>query len=626
MPSSIVNPKALEEAAALDAKFKKSGPVGPLHGIPVLLKDNVNTKDMPTTGGSKSLEGYVPPNDAFITKKLRDAGAIIIAKVNLHEFAVWGESVSSMLGQTLNPYDLTRTPGGSSGGTGAGLAANFGILGIGTDTVNSIRSPASANSIVGIRPTIGLVSRDGIIPYSFTQDAAGPMARTVTDATKMLNVLTGYDPGDQATAWSIGNIQKDYAKYLKKDGLKGKRIGILRSFFGTQPIHEEVNAVTNKAIEDCKKMGATLVELNTPDIDSGKIANDISVHLYDLRPDLDSYLGDPKANTPVKSLEQIIASGKYHPGIEKNIKEAMTLKHDASYYERLAKRTKLQDRVMAHHGRTEARRPHLPAPEAARRPRGRHPGRAQRKPRLRDGLPLHRGARRVHEAHRFGEDRRARRSGVLRAALDGGAADRDRLRLRAGHEESSPSRDDAEARRRDVTFFRKENRQTMDKSGYTLLPNRADNKCFGCGPANPQGLQMQFYTNGETVASWITVPPHLCGWSNLAHGGILFTALDEIMGRTMIYLLQRFILTKSMTIEYLKPVPHGREFKVEGRILEVRSEREAAAEGIITNDAGEICTRATGLWATFTPDSARKLGVADDETFRWFEQVIATKR
>jgi amidase len=342
-----VNPKALEEAAALDAKFRKSGPAGPLHGIPVLLKDNVNTKDMPTTGGSRSLEGYVPPRDAAITKKLRDAGAIVIAKANLHEFAVWGESVSSMLGQTLNPYDLTRTPGGSSGGTGAGLAANFGILGIGTDTVNSIRSPASANSIVGIHPTIGLVSRDGIIPYSFTQDAAGPMARTVTDAAKMLNVLTGYDPGDEATAWSLGHIEKDYAKYLKKDGLKGKRIGILRNFFGTQPIHEEVNAVTNKAIEDCRKLGATLVELNTPDLDSGKIAGDISVHLYDLRPDLDSYLGDPKANTPVKSLEQIIASGKYHPGIEKNIKEAMTLKHDASYYERLAKRTKLQDRIMA---------------------------------------------------------------------------------------------------------------------------------------------------------------------------------------------------------------------------------------------------------------------------------------
>lgn len=173
------------------------------------------------------------------------------------------------------------------------------------------------------------------------------MARTVTDATKMLNVLTGFDPGDLATAWSIGYIQKDYTKYLKKDGLKGKRIGVLRSFFGTQPIHEEVNAVANKAIEDCKKMGATMVELDTPDLDSGKIAGDISVHLYDLRPDLDSYLGDPKTKTPVKSLEQIIASGKFHPGIEKNIKEAMALKRDAGYYERLAKRTKLQDRVMA---------------------------------------------------------------------------------------------------------------------------------------------------------------------------------------------------------------------------------------------------------------------------------------
>jgi len=342
-----VNPGALKAAAALDAKFRKTGPAGPLHGIPVILKDNVNTKDMPTTGGSRSLEGYVPPTDAFIAKRLREAGAIPLAKANLHEFAVWGESVSSILGQTLNPYDLTRTPGGSSGGTGAALAANFGILGIGTDTVNSIRSPASACSLAGIRPTIGLVSRGGIMPYSLTQDAAGPMARTVADAAKMLNVLAGYDPGDPATAWSVGRIEKDYAKHIKKDGLKGKRIGILRSFFGTQTIHGEVNTVTNRAIEDCKKMGAVLVELDTPDLDSGRIVSEISVHLYDLRPDLDSYLGDPGAGTPVTSLGEIIASGKYHPGIEENIKEAMTLKRGASYHERLAKRTKLQDRVMA---------------------------------------------------------------------------------------------------------------------------------------------------------------------------------------------------------------------------------------------------------------------------------------
>jgi len=217
----FLNPRALEEAAALDEHFRRTGKfVGPLHGIPVLLKDNINTKDMPTTGGSLSLAGYTPVTDAAVTQKLRSAGAIILAKVNLHEFAIWGETVSSIQGQTLNPYDLTRTPGGSSGGTGAGVAANFAIAGIGTDTVNSIRSPASANSIVGIRPTLGLVSRAGIIPYSFTQDAAGPLARTVTDAAKMLNVLVGYDPNDPATAWSIGNFEEDYTKFLKANGVR----------------------------------------------------------------------------------------------------------------------------------------------------------------------------------------------------------------------------------------------------------------------------------------------------------------------------------------------------------------------------------------------------------------------
>lgn len=231
-----LNPKALDEAAALDEHLRKRAKfVGPLHGIPVLLKDNVNTRDMPTTGGSLSLANYTPATDAAITQKLRSAGAIILAKVNLHEFAIWGETVSSIGGQTLNPYDLTRTPGGSSGGTGAGVSANFAVAGIGTDTVNSIRSPASANCLVGIRPTLGLVSRAGVIPYSFTQDAAGPLARTVTDAAKMLNVLVGYDANDPATAWSVGHIEEDYSKFLKADGVKGKRIGVLRSFFGAAP-------------------------------------------------------------------------------------------------------------------------------------------------------------------------------------------------------------------------------------------------------------------------------------------------------------------------------------------------------------------------------------------------------
>jgi Asp-tRNA(Asn)/Glu-tRNA(Gln) amidotransferase A subunit family amidase len=275
---------------------------------------------------------------------LRSAGAIILAKVNLHEFAIWGETISSIQGQTLNPDDLTRTPGGSSGGTGAGVAANFAIAGIGTDTVNSIRSPASANSIVGIRPTLGLVSRAGIIPYSFTQDAAGPLARTVTDAAKMLNVLVGYDPNDPATAWSVGNTEKDYTKFLKANGVQGKRIGVLRSFFGTVPINDEVNTVANQAIEDLKKSGATIVELNTPDLDSGKITSDISVHLYEFKPAINAYLA--AGNAPIKSLDEIISSGKFSPNIKDSITKAQSLELDDSYRLRLQKRSELQQRVM----------------------------------------------------------------------------------------------------------------------------------------------------------------------------------------------------------------------------------------------------------------------------------------
>src|SRR5246500_3495073 len=341
----FLNPRALQEAAALDEHLRTTGKfVGPLHGIPVLLKDNVNTNDMPTTGGSLSLAGYTPATDAAITQKLRSAGAIILAKVNLHEFAIWGETVSSIQGQTLNPYDLTRTPGGSSGGTGVGVAANFAIAGIGTDTVNSIRSPASANSIVGIRPTLGLVSRAGIIPYSFTQDAAGPLARTVTDAATMLNVLVGYDPNDPATAWSVGNTEEDYTKFLKANGVQGKRIGVLRSFLGIAAINDEVNIIVSQAVEDLKRSGATVVELNTPDLDSGKLSSEISVHLYEFKPAINAYLA--AGNTPVKSLEEIISSGKFHPNIGDNITKAQGLEMDDSYRLRLQKRSELQQRVI----------------------------------------------------------------------------------------------------------------------------------------------------------------------------------------------------------------------------------------------------------------------------------------
>jgi Asp-tRNA(Asn)/Glu-tRNA(Gln) amidotransferase A subunit family amidase len=197
---------------------------------------------------------------------------------------------------------------------------------------------------VGIRPTLGLVSRAGIIPYSFTQDAAGPLARTVTDAAKMLNVLVGYDPNDPATAWSVGNTEEDYTKFLKVNGVQGKRIGVVRSFFGIAPVNDEVNSIANRAVEDLNRSGATVVELNTPDLDSGKLFSDISVHLYEFKPAINAYLA--AGNTPVKSLEEIISSGKFHPNIGDNITKAQRLEMDDSYRLRLQKRSELQQRVI----------------------------------------------------------------------------------------------------------------------------------------------------------------------------------------------------------------------------------------------------------------------------------------
>lgn len=342
----MINPNALKIADELDKQFKESGLTGSLHGIPVLLKDNINTSDMATTGGSLSLENFIPQEDAFITKKLKEAGAIILAKVNLHEFAVWGETISSILGQTLNPYDFTRTPGGSSGGTGAGIAANFGIIGIGTDTINSIRSPASACNLVGFRPTIGLVSRSGIIPYSLTQDTAGPIMRTVEDTAKVLDVIVGYDAADPATAWSIGHIPETYTKFLNKDGLRGKRIGILKSFFGEEKIHEEVNSIIYESLEVMKNNGALLISIEE-EINTDELVNEVSVHLYELKAHLNSYLEKLEPKAKVNSLTDIIASGKYHKGIEENIKLAETLDINTSEYnKRIAKREELKNLIM----------------------------------------------------------------------------------------------------------------------------------------------------------------------------------------------------------------------------------------------------------------------------------------
>src|ERR1700722_17976388 len=258
-----VNPRGLQQADAMDQEIKRTGKMKSLECIPIVLKDNFDTVDMPTTAGALTLKGAQPDKDAFAVKKLRDAGALILGKTNLQEFASGGISVSSLGGQVKNPYDLTRTPGGSSGGTGAAVAANFAAAGTGSDTGGSIRSPASANNLVGLRPTRGLISRDGIVPVSFTQDTIGPITRNVSDLARMLDVMAGYDPNDPVTSLSVGNIPKTYTAYLK-NGLKGARLGVVTNLFGKGPEYEPVNKVMEQAIEAMRKQGSVYVPLKDP--------------------------------------------------------------------------------------------------------------------------------------------------------------------------------------------------------------------------------------------------------------------------------------------------------------------------------------------------------------------------
>jgi amidase len=298
-----LNPKALDTARALDAERKAKGPRSLLHGIPIVLKDNYNTADLPTTGGSVLLEGSIPLEDAFVVKKLRAAGAIMLAKVNMSEFAS-GPARSSLGGQSLNPHDLTRTPSGSSGGTGVAIAAAYAQLGMGTDTGGSIRGPSTSNGIVGLKPTHGLLSRSGIIPLSLTFDTGGPMARSVTDVAIALGVMTGVDPADAATSKSQGKFESDYTKYLKADALKGARIGIGRDFLGADP---DVDWVVDASIEAMRKAGATVVDVRYP-----KWLLDAKQEMYNAirRPEFHAQIADYlKTLRPgyPKTLEEMIA-------------------------------------------------------------------------------------------------------------------------------------------------------------------------------------------------------------------------------------------------------------------------------------------------------------------------------
>ena len=344
------NPNALAEADRRDADYARSGPVGPLHCIPLVLKDNYGTADLPTTAGSAALAGAQPQADAFVVARLRKAGAIILAKSNMHEFALSGTTVSSLGGQTRNPYDLTRTPGGSSGGTGAAVAANLTVAGTGSDTVNSIRSPASANALVGIRPTKGLLSRAGIIPVSETQDAVGPIARTVADAARLLEVMAGYDPDDPSTAWSVGNTPVSYAPFLEHERMSGARIGLLETMLGSRPEHQEVNAVIAAAVVAMQKAGAIIVEVDDPALNAAKLITENDVQKYEFKALINAYLATIP-NAPVKSLADIIASGKFHkPSLESFFISAQAYQsgmEEPDYQVRLHRNARTRDKLIS---------------------------------------------------------------------------------------------------------------------------------------------------------------------------------------------------------------------------------------------------------------------------------------
>lgn len=321
-----LNPNALAVAEALDLERQQTGPRSLLHGVPILLKDNVDTFDLPTTAGSVALAGSIPPDDAFITARLRDAGAVILGKANLTEYANYlttgmPAGYSSLGGYVFNPYNPVPlangdgrpalSPGGSSAGSGAAIAANFAAVAIGTETSGSILSPANQNSLVGIKPTLGLASRDGIIPIAASQDTAGPLARTVTDAAILLGAITGVDPKDSATESSAGRTYTDYTPFLNANALNGARIGVPREFFWTTGVSTEQAAIAENALSIIRSLGAEVVEA---DITTVPLPGS-SVLSYEFKRDLNLYLSSLGADAPINDLADVIAFNSANPEV-----------------------------------------------------------------------------------------------------------------------------------------------------------------------------------------------------------------------------------------------------------------------------------------------------------------------
>ncbi|MBF2027652.1 MAG: amidase [Oscillatoriales cyanobacterium C42_A2020_001] len=310
-----INPNALTYARALDQERLTQGRRSPLHGIPILLKDNFDTFDLPTTGGSDALAGSIPPDDAFVVQRLRDAGAIILGKSELDEFAISGSGYSSLGGQTLNPYQLNRQSAGSSGGTGAAIASSFATVGTGTDTGGSIRTPSSFQALVGIRPTRGLISLDGIIPFALSRDGAGPMARTVTDAALTLGVMAGFDPNNPSFATPVpeptvqpDKFFTDYTQFLKPDALNGARLGVVRNYFGNgiNGVDPEVNQIVENSLTQLRSLGATTVDITFENTFLQTMAAASStIARAEQKPYLDEYLETLSPEYP-KTVEEII--------------------------------------------------------------------------------------------------------------------------------------------------------------------------------------------------------------------------------------------------------------------------------------------------------------------------------
>jgi amidase len=308
----VINPDAMAIAEELDMELAAGKKRGPMHGVPVILKDNIDTNDgMPTTAGSLALKSSFPSKDSFVAKKLREAGAVIIGKSNLSEWANFRADISSsgwsgVGGQTKNPYVLDRNPCGSSSGSGVAVSANLCMIAIGTETNGSIVCPSTSNGIVGIKPTVGLISRTGIIPISWTQDTPGPMARTVADAATALGVLTGIDTRDAKTFGSEGKSLTDYTVFLREDGLKGKRIGLLKKTMG---FSDRVDTLMLEAVSFLRSNGAEVIDIEMPRTENYNSAS-MEVMLYEFKDGLNSYLAGLNDMVPVKSLADLIVFNK----------------------------------------------------------------------------------------------------------------------------------------------------------------------------------------------------------------------------------------------------------------------------------------------------------------------------